>query len=168
MDTNTQSQGLFLQMFGSFSIYSRWFLYLVGLVPFEFFIAILNSMGTNHNSWDVDANLIYIFWIMMGFLPFILFEFFVIRARRKYGLGIFRSYLKSGWMPFDDFNENMVRLGTLSPLYEDWVKKNPNYGMSGSSQGVNANRNDLSYWFGLMQQGAISEEEYAMKNAELL
>ena len=167
MEKNTE---ILARTFGSYSFFSRSFLYLVALVILEFIIAVVVSSGFPSGwSWIPKYNIIFKLWLLAGLVPFILFEFFVIRARRKYGLGIFRSYLKSGWMPFGDFDENMARLGALSPLYEDWVKKNPNYGVSGnSSQGVSADRNDLSYWYDLLQKGAITEEEYVAKKVELL
>jgi hypothetical protein len=158
--------------FGGLSVFSRVFWYLLSGLGLGLFIIITfalsseNSGSPSHPDYTHEYISIFIPLIFIFFI-----EWHTQMSRKRYGLSWWKGYLRTGWSSFGDFNENMVRLGNLSPFYGDWVKKNPDYGVDVSRNGGNvvvADKSDVGYWYGLLEKGAITQEQYEVKRAELL
>lgn len=43
------------------------------------------------------------------------------------------------------------------------MKKNPDYGVDVGKSSVVADKSDISYWYGLLERGAITQGEYDAK-----
>lgn len=85
-------------------------------------------------------------------VPFILWEKSIRKFRRKNGLSV-----------YGDIKEELEQ----REINERVAKEHKAFVANGIA-GADSGKKDLDYWFGLLQKGAITEDEYNVKKSELM
>ena len=100
-----------------------------------------------------SALVILIIFLLPPVLPFLFIERSVRKFRRKNGLSVYKNI--EGELAQMEVNERVA-------------KEHKAYVNNGLVKEVAVDKSDVGYWFGLLEKGAITKEEFEAKKKELL
>jgi len=136
------------------SFLQRMIIYVFFYIPFAALIVFATIMtGKDLPREFIELPLFIQDVIVFGtpMLPFILWEYFIRRFRRKHGLPIYKNV------------EEEIRQMEVNKKV---AREKRAFEEVGVSQRVD--KSDIGYWYDLFKKGAITEKEYEAKKAELL
>ena len=137
---------------------ARLFGYAMYYIPLVFIAIIIAALYEETHRFiptgikTIDTILFLMLVSTISIFPFIFWERSIRKFRRKHGLSVYgniREELEQ--MEIDERVKKEHKAFVNNGLVKDGVDKN-----------------DVGYWFGLLEIGAISKEEYEAKKAELL
>ncbi|MCK9455195.1 hypothetical protein [Sulfurimonas sp.] len=141
-----QTGGLMARMFGYMAFYTL----LVFIVIMLVYITSENvPVGEEDSFIIILANTL----IWGGStLPFVFWERSIRKFRRKHGLSIYKNV-----------REELEQM----EINERVAKEHKAFVANGIAR-ADGEKKDLDYWFGLLQKGAITQDEYNVKKSELM